>query len=247
MQFIYYQHYMIPKVIHYCWFGHGKKSKDILHYIETWKQNLPDYEIIEWNEDNFDVNQYQYTKEAYAAKLYAFVSDVARLSILHKYGGIYLDTDVEVLRSFDSLLRNRSFIGFEANSQIGSGVIGAEPNTAWIKELLSQYQQECFISWLGKLKRYPNTFRFTNYFSDLNLVINNEEQLLSNEVKVYPIEYLCAKDFNTGQMYINETTYCVHHYTISWMDHKPKSYLELASKRVYNLFLKVKCYCPPFK
>lgn len=238
---------MIPKVIHYCWFGRGEKSQEILHYIETWKQCLPDYEINEWNESNFDVNQYQYTKEAYAAKSYAFVSDVARLSILHKYGGIYLDTDIEVIKSFDSLLSNKSFVSFEANSQIGSGVIGAEPNTPWLNELLAQYQSESFITWLGKLLKTPNTFRFTTYFNNLQLKFNNEEQLLGNGTRVYPIEYLCAKDFNTGKLYINEYTYCIHQYTISWMNYKRKSFIELAYKRCIHILLKIKVYLIPLR
>lgn len=238
---------MIPKVIHYCWFGRGEKSQEILHYIETWKQCLPDYEINEWNESNFDVNQYQYTKEAYAVKAYAFVSDVARLSILHKYGGIYLDTDVEVLKSFDSLLSNKSFLGFEADSQIGSGIIGAEPNTPWIHALLSQYQSENFISWLGKLRKSPNTFRFTTYFNNLQLKFNNEEQLLADGTRVYPIEYLCAKNFRTREFYANDHTYSIHHYTISWMDYKPKKPIELVYKRLIHLLLKIKVYLIPLR
>ena len=113
---------MIPKKIHYCWFGGGSKPAEVLNYIEGWKEVMPDFEIIEWNEDNFDVNMMQFTKEAYEKKKYAFVSDVARLWALSEEGGLYFDTDIEAVKSFSDLLTEPIIIGYEYKDRIGTGV-----------------------------------------------------------------------------------------------------------------------------
>ena len=109
---------MIPKKIHYCWFGRGEKPKLAKKCIESWKKYCPDYEIVEWNEDNFDINQNEYTKYCYNNKKFAFLSDYARLMVVYKEGGIYFDTDVEVVRSFDDLLNNKAFVGFETDEYV---------------------------------------------------------------------------------------------------------------------------------
>ena len=103
---------MIPKTIHYCWFGRQPKPPGVLTYIATWRAAMPDYDIIEWNEDNFDIDFCDYSREAYATRNFAFVADVCRLKVLYEHGGIYLDTDIEVLRPFDPYLHHRSFCGF---------------------------------------------------------------------------------------------------------------------------------------
>lgn len=130
---------MIPKRIHYCWFGKKEKPLVVLNYIEGWRQMNPDYEIKEWNESNFDVNFCTYTREAYAIGCYALVSDVARIYALIKEGGIYLDTDVEVVKPFDSLLINQSFIGLETPYRLGTACIGAEKGCPWLKDFYSNY------------------------------------------------------------------------------------------------------------
>ena len=117
----------IPKVLHYCWFGGAPKPKNIQNCIRSWKKYCPDYEIIEWNEQNFDVSQSLYTRQAYDARRWAFVADYARLKILYEQGGIYMDTDVELLRSLDDLLVYPAFFGFQHNNEVATGLgFGAE-------------------------------------------------------------------------------------------------------------------------
>ena len=123
---------MIPKIIHYCWFGRKKKPQDVINNIRNWQIVMPDYQIKEWNEDNFDLNSMTFTKEAYLVKKYAYVSDVVRLYALMTEGGIYLDTDVRALKPFDSYLHHSSFIGLEATSRLSTAVIGAMKATPWI-------------------------------------------------------------------------------------------------------------------
>lgn len=128
---------MIPKIIHYCWFGRKEKPLSVLKYIETWKRHFPDYDIKEWNENNFDVYQLSFTKEAYFAKKYAFVSDVCRLYALYTEGGIYFDTDIIALKRFpEDILSHKAFAGFEHEIYIGTGIIGSEKNNVIIKQLL---------------------------------------------------------------------------------------------------------------
>src|SRR6187402_3325286 len=137
---------MIPKTIHYCWFGKGKMPKLVNKCIESWKKHLPDYEIKEWNEDNFDVNIIPFTTEAYKSKKYAFVSDYARFKILYDEGGIYLDTDVEVFRNFDNFLDNETFTGFETIERVNPGIImGAQKCNTFMKEMFESYNNCHFI------------------------------------------------------------------------------------------------------
>lgn len=174
---------MIPKVIHYCCFGRNPLSQSAQKCIASWLKYLPDYEIKEWNEDNFDINFLKFTREAYVVKKYAFVSDVARLYALYKEGGVYLDTDVEITKSLSPMLNNKSFLGFEANALIGTGVIGAEMKTLWLRDILEQYKDAYFIFFTGNLNDVPNTIRITKYMQHFGLVRNNEEQLLRNGVQ----------------------------------------------------------------
>ena len=137
---------MIPKKIHYCWFGKNKKNEIIEKCIQSWKIHCPDWEIIEWNEDNFDVTSIQYMKEAYECKKYAFVSDVARLLIVYQSGGIYLDTDVELLDNIEFLLDNEAFYFFESERNIATGLgFGAEKNHKSVNQLLNYYNNKCFV------------------------------------------------------------------------------------------------------
>lgn len=137
---------MIPKIIHYCWFGHNEKPEIITKCIESWKKHCPDYQIIEWNESNFDISSNQYMKEAYDAKAWAFVSDVARLMIVYKYGGIYMDTDVELSSSLDDWLNLGAFYIFESSRYIASGLgFGATKNHSSVKKMLDFYDSHTFL------------------------------------------------------------------------------------------------------
>lgn len=198
---------MIPKIIHYCWFGKKEKPDDVLKMIDTWKKTLPDYEIMEWNESNFDINSFKFTREAYATRNYAHVSDVARLKALYEVGGVYLDTDVEVLKTFDPYLNCRSFCGAE-HKWVGCGVIGAPKGTAWIGTFLDFYRKRHFINWWGHTVRTANTKLLT--LKVWRHIPPCEAPL------VYDIDVFCAKYWSTGEYVITENTVSVHHYACSW-------------------------------
>lgn len=201
---------MIPKIIHYCWFGRKHKPQKVLGYIETWKKYCPDYEIKEWNEDNFDVNMMPYTREAYKMKKFAFVSDVCRMDVLAKFGGIYLDTDVEVRKSFDNLLYLHSFLGKEMPFKLSTAVIGTEPNAEWIKDFLDTYKVKHFIWSSGKLNALENSALLTNFF-------NLHYPKYLDDIKVYDIDVFSAKLYSNDKYYISNDTYTIHHFTGTWL------------------------------
>lgn len=154
---------MIPKVIHYCWFGRGEMPTLTLKCIDSWKQYLPEYEIMLWNEDNFDINSYQYTADAYRERKYAFVADVCRLHALKEMGGLYLDTDVEFIRPLDdSFLDDVAFTGFE-DSLVSAGVIGSVKNGEWVSDLLSFYHDKSFYKADGSMDINPITEMITDF------------------------------------------------------------------------------------
>lgn len=227
---------MIPKIIHYCWFGRNPKPENVLKYIQTWKDKLPDYEIKEWNEDNFDVNMNLYTKEAYIVKKYAFVSDFVRLYALYYYGGIYLDTDVEVRTSFNSLLNNKSFLGWEDNF-IGTGVLASEIHQQWLKDVINTYHNESFILWSGKLNTIPNPYRLNKILKKYGLKMNHQQDILKNDIAVYPIDILCANNHERHEYCITNKTICIHHYNGSWASQK--STLDKLKSRIKNIALKI--------
>ena len=137
---------MIPKIIHYCWFGDKEMPAQLKKYIKSWKKYCSDYEIKLWNEENFDINSNQYVKEAYENKKYAFVTDYVRLFALYNYGGIYMDTDVEILKPLDGFVQNKAFFGFESKDYIQTALIGSEPSHPIIKEFLDYYWYSHFIN-----------------------------------------------------------------------------------------------------
>ena len=164
---------MIPKIIHYCWFGRNDKSPLAEKCIDSWEKYCHDYEIKEWNEDNFDINCCQFVKEAYATKKWAFVADYARLYILKEYGGIYMDTDVEVIRPLDDFLVNFAFAGIEHESNISTALIGSEANNPWITYLLTYYDNRRFIRLHGKCDTTTNVEIITKMTQDnQELIIN---------------------------------------------------------------------------
>lgn len=198
---------MIPKTIHYCWFGGKEKPETVTRMISKWHEVMPDYNIIEWNEENFDTCYCDFTREAYAFGNYAFVADVCRLHVLYEHGGIYLDTDIEVLRPFDPFLSNKSFCGLE-DKWIGTGVIGAEPHCKWIGQFLTFYMKRHFINSWGHTVRTANTKLLT-----LKLMPSIEEK---DKPTIYPIDYFCAKSWRTGLVEVTDNTVCIHHYACSW-------------------------------
>lgn len=206
----------IPKIIHYCWFGKGEKSEFIKNCIKSWKEKLTDYEIIEWNENNFDIYVNKYVEEAYNYKKYAFVSDYVRLFALYNYGGIYLDTDVEVLKSFDEFLKYKGFVGFEDKELVSTAVIGCEKGNLIIKEWLDTYKDRVFIE-NGKLNQITNVRVFTNILLNYNLNQNNSIQEIKNgELVVFPIEYFSPLKIGTNKPNITNNTITIHWFEGSW-------------------------------
>lgn len=140
---------MIPKIIHYCWFGRGKMPELAEHCLASWRKFLPDYELKLWNEDSFDVNRLRFTRQAYERRKFAFVTDYVRLYALKSFGGIYMDTDVEVLRSLDDLLGLPGFTGFESNCLLPTGLLASRKGAPWLDMLMSYYDGKPFVRWYG--------------------------------------------------------------------------------------------------
>jgi len=210
---------MIPKIIHYCWFGRKEKPLSVLKYIETWKRHFPDYDIKEWNENNFDVYQLSFTKEAYFAKKYAFVSDVCRLYALYTEGGIYFDTDIIALKRFpEDILSHKAFAGFEHEIYIGTGIIGSEKNNVIIKQFLSLYNDMHFFRRF-RFNLSPNVILFTNILVNHGLKRDNSYQDL-NEITIYPQNIFCCKDCRTKEYYNNSGSLSIHDFSGLWTDKK---------------------------
>lgn len=210
---------MIPKIVHYCWFGRGEKPVQALMCIESWKKYLPDYELKEWNEDNFDITQNQYVREAYENRKFAFVTDYVRLYAIYHEGGVYMDTDVEVLGCYDQFLHHHAFSGFETNGNVPTGMMAAEKGSVWAKELLDQYDTRKFVLEDGSFDMTTNTTVITNYMLNKGLVLNNMYQDFPGLCTMYPADYFCPKDHRTGKIKCTKNTVCIHHFAGSWIKH----------------------------
>lgn len=207
---------MIPKKIHYCWFGRNPKSDLALKCIESWKQKLPDYEMIEWNEDTFDIEENVYCKEAYEAKKWAFVTDYVRLKVLYEYGGIYMDTDVEVLDSLDEFLSCKAFSGFESDCSVPTGIMASEAGHPYVKELLEYYNDRHFLLEDGTYDETNNVMIITAMTQKKGLVLDNTMQVIEDFV-FYPKDYFCPKSWKTRKINITENTKTIHHFAGSWL------------------------------
>lgn len=207
---------MIPKKIHYCWFGRNPKSELALKCIESWKQKLPDYEMIEWNEDTFDINENVFCKEAYEAKKWAFVTDYVRLKVLYEYGGIYMDTDVEVLDSLDDFLRNRAFSGFEDNCSVPTGIMASEAKHPFFAELLAYYNNRHFTLEDGTYDVTTNVQIITETASNKGLRLDNTMQVVE-DFAFYPNDYFCPMSWKTRKLNITKNTKTIHHFAGSWL------------------------------
>lgn len=210
---------MIPKTIHYCWFGSGEMPELAQKCISSWHNYMPDWEYKLWNEDNFDINQIAYTREAYAAKKFAFVSDYVRLWALCNEGGVYLDTDVEVFKPFDDLLAYGAFAGFEGSKHIpvGTCVMASQPKGEWVKEQLGHYQGRHFIKDDSSFDMTTNVQFITSIMQANGFVTNGKEQDYK-DLHVFPVEYFCPRH-TTGDYIRTENTYCDHLGLGSWAEH----------------------------
>ena len=226
---------MIPKIIHYCWFGRNPLPPLAVKCIESWKKYLPDYEIKEWNEDNFDVNIIPYTAEAYQQGKYAFVSDYARFWILYRYGGIYFDTDVEVIRPLDDILVRGGFMGFETdykerpksheiatNPCLGLSVapglgLSVAPGLGLIKKMMDYYDGKHFVNEQNMRNQITIVHIATQVLMENGLKPVSGIQEIEG-VYIYPSEYFCPINVTTGKLHITENTRCIHHYAASWVN-----------------------------
>lgn len=208
----------IPKKIHYCWFGGNKLPEEMKRYIAGWRQLCPDYEIIEWNEENFDLNSCEYVKEAYSVKKWAFVSDYARFKILYEYGGVYFDTDVELLKNLDNLLRDGPFLGMEYGSQIAPGLgMAAYPKMKYCEDMLELYDNIHFINENGTINLKTICQYTTEYFMQRGFMDKEIIQKI-DDIVIYPKEYFNPCDLDTGKIIVSENTVSIHHYAGTWVD-----------------------------
>lgn len=204
---------MIPKIIHYCWFGRGEKPKLAQRCIASWKKYCPDWEIIEWNEDNFDVNMNSYAQMCLEQKKYAFLSDYVRLLVVAEQGGVYFDTDVELLRPIDELLKNEAFFGFETPDHVASGLgFGSVAHGAAIEAMLGEY--DFLLDGTGGVVGCPKLN--TAALEKLGLRRDGTMQTVAG-AKILPVEYLNPYESSTGRLKKTKNTYSVHWYSASWI------------------------------
>lgn len=205
---------MIPHIIHYCWFGGKSLPEDSKKYIESWKKNFPGWEVKEWNEQNFDVNAIPYTADAYRAGKYAFVSDYARFWLLHNYGGVYFDTDVEVVKPMLDVVKTGAFMGCEKsgeNTTVNPGVgVGASAGHAFYKHMLELYATLSFTM-------EENIVDITTRELKKHGLQNCNDVQQCAGLTIYPVDYFCPIDYETRELKITDNTRTIHHYAESWL------------------------------
>lgn len=241
---------MIEKKIHYCWVGGGALPDLAVKCIDSWKEFCPDYEIFEWNESNYDFTKNKYMKEAYEAKKWGFVPDYARLDIIYELGGIYLDTDVEIIKSFDDLLSHSAFMGMERPGYVALGLgFGAEPGNELIRELRDYYDNISFINKNGSLNTIASPRLQTEVLKRHGYNGKNVVQKIEKAI-IFPSEYFCPISLYTGKTEITKNTYSIHHFMGSWQSPIDKIIMNLSrrfDKRKRISFLMERVVTFPFR
>ena len=235
---------MIPKIIHYCWFGRNPLPTSAQKCIASWRKYLPDYEIKEWNEDNFNVNIILYTQQAYEAKKYAFVSDYARFWILFHYGGLYFDTDVEVIKSFDDIVERGAFMGLEIDGTkkdtkiaIAPGLgLGADVGLPVYQEILNGFAKLDYYDAQGKRNNFSMIPMVTNMFIQRGLIANGQIQQLYG-ITIYPQRFFNPYNSINGKLQLTPETHSIHWFSASWME--PKALWMVKLKRMIRKLLNV--------
>ena len=232
---------MITKTIHYCWFGRNPKPKLALKCIRSWKRHCPDYQIIEWNEDNFDISSCPlYVRQAYEAKKWAFVTDYVRLWAMTKFGGIYMDTDVEVIKSLDELLYVEGFSGFESKATIPTGIMASKKDNKWILQHLDSYKNSSFFDNAGNMNLETNVKRITEISKKFHgFIPNGKMQELLYGFIIYPKYYFCPKSALLGTVNITPKTYTIHHFAGSWLDNDDKERASLYKEKVKKIMNRI--------
>lgn len=225
---------MIPKKIHYCWFGRGPKPKLALKCIDSWRKYCPDYEIIEWNEDNFDVNKSPYSKWCYENKKWAFLSDYARLVIVNEHGGFYFDTDVEIIRNLNDLLSYDAVYGFENDEYVATGLGFASVVNHYILNTMIMLYDNQEVDANGDYPPCSCPVFNTKAIEQFGLVRNGKMQMLGNTA-VFPIEYFNPFENSTGRLRKTKNTYSVHWYAKSWIS-KHEVFRSKILRPIHRLF-----------
>lgn len=212
-------HKMIPKIIHYCWFGRGEMPQLSKDCIASWHKHMPDWEYRLWNEDNFDIDVLPYTKEAYEAKKYAFVTDYVRLYALQHIGGVYMDVDVEVLKPLDDLMELSAFTGYEGSKYLPpvTGILASMAHGEWVTEQSEAYKNRHFVCPDGSYDLTTNTQAMTAIMKRNGFVSDGQYQVYK-DLHIFPVNYFCPRQ-TTGEVLMDDHTYCDHHFMGSWSDH----------------------------
>ena len=212
----------IPKIIHYVWVGGKPLPKFQQKCIASWKKHLPDYEIREWNETNFDISANRYCREAYDAKKYAFVSDYIRIWVLYQYGGIYMDTDVEVLKPFaDEFLQCEAFSGYETPNSIPTGIMASIPKQRMFEKILEFYRTASFVNADGSYNIITNVYTITSIAKENGFVPDNTKKTILG-FTLYPQTYFCPLSHDSAETCFSKNTYTIHHFTGTWCDRKTR-------------------------
>lgn len=211
---------MISKKNHYCWFGNNPLDEKAIQCLASWKKYFPNYEIIQWNENNFDISQVEFMKDAYEAQKWAFVSDVARLIIVYEYGGIYFDTDVEVVHSYDDIINEatKAFMGIEGDGLVNTGLgFGAEKGHPFLKKHIEYYKQLKYAEYKSHISDIACPILTTKLLMDSDFVVEDSRQMIE-EIDIYPTAYFAPMDYQTGKLNRTDVTHSVHWYNASWQD-----------------------------
>ena len=229
---------MIPKIIHYCWLSGDPFPEQISTCMATWKEQLPDYEFILWNTERFPLDDNIWVRQAFETKKYAFAADFIRLYAVYHHGGIYMDTDVEVVKPFDDLLELPYFIGSEGEGIVEAGIFGAEKGTSWLKDCLDYYDGKSFIKADGTfdtltlprimVKSIEKKRKITE--ASKSEIFQKLATLQPNDLYMFPKDTFCAKNHGTGVITKTDNTYSVHHFAMSWISKKHTFFPNLKRK-----------------
>lgn len=230
---------MIPKIIHYCWFGGNPLPKLAKKCIKSWKKYCPDYKIIRWDESNFDVSAAPlYVRQAYEAKKWAFVTDYVRLYAMTTYGGIYMDTDVEVVKPLDGFLHHQAFSGFESEKDIPTGIMASEKDFPLFVEFLKYYDTASFYNEDGRLNMTTNVVIMTDICLQRGLVQNGQYQEI-DDFALYPKDVFCPLTITSGELNATANTFTIHWFNGSWLpkemkEAKKKKYIKKRKAELYE-------------